>query len=167
MSRKKRKIRAIPMQTASKLTENRYIQLVFPEMVDEAVYGKPFASPEDRETCHWANKDEILERWLSHPLHGCSRPSCFYQYETLPGRRIIGKQKWHNTKEWEISPVIEGEHEYLFRLGLLQDFEMDRYQELKNHSDEVRERMISCGIFIPVNGVEEVAVEDVLEYEQI
>jgi hypothetical protein len=116
------------------LNEARYDNLT--SQMEFILNGDIFPSLEDREKCYWANKKEILGRWFADPRNYCERPLCWWQFEELSPRLVIGHERWfnpidHNPGEWEISPIEEQSPGYLFRLGLLKECEMDKYQKLE------------------------------------
>lgn len=114
------------------LTEPRYKNLTC--QIAFIIDGDIFDLKENRERCYRANKEEILRRWLEDKENFYQRPLCFWEFESLPPREIVGEEKWwnpidHHPGQWEISPVKEKDHQYLFRLALLSKAEMDGYRE--------------------------------------
>jgi hypothetical protein len=113
-----------PKRDSTVLTEARYHWLIsrIPELIDEP---NPFSSKEDEKTCYEANKDTIMERWLSDPKHYCTRPKCFHWFEDAQ-RRQIG----------------ESDHQWLKRLGLLQEREIPKFRELEEWDAKQRAKLI-------------------------
>jgi hypothetical protein len=146
-----------PKKDSSVLTEARYHWLIS-EMPDFIGNENPFSSQQDEEICYRANKDTILERWLSDPHNYCRRPKCFLQFEDLPSRQIVGQEKWfnpmdHDRGEWEVSPILESDHQWLNRLGLLEEKEVNKYHELEVEERKARTQMKELGLFLPVETI--------------
>ena len=154
----KKKFMASKQRTrnARELTERRYTNLT--SEMDVIVNGDLFKTQEDRRLCYESNKSEILDRWLIDPKNYCTRPLCYHQFENRPPKQIVGQHKWfnsidHHPGKWELSPIEEKEHEYLFRLGLLQPKETERYETLRQEAERERGQLVTLALFLPANTI--------------
>jgi hypothetical protein len=152
MRKKRKRISSIELEAGS-LTEDRYDNLT--SEMEVILDGDIFPSPEDRKKCYQANKKEIMERWLSDPQHFCQRPFCFWQFESLPERKVIGKQKWwnpidHSPGKWEVVDIKEKDHQFLYRLGLLTEKEMKTYRNLEEYFQEEKARLREIGLLVEI-----------------
>ena len=125
------------------LTGERYENLS--SQIHYIMNGDVFPSPEARKICYLKNREEILLRWLDDDRNFCDRPFAWWEFEILPEREKIGEEKWwnpidKNPPEWETSPIFENDAQFLRRLGVLCQKEMNRYCELEtpilNHKKE-------------------------------
>ena len=146
-----------PRRDPRVLTEIRYHWLIseMPKFIGEE---NPFSSEEDERVCYQTNKSQIMERWLSDPKNYCRRPKCFLLFEDLSPKQIVGQEKWfnpmdHTPGEWEVAPILESDHVWLHRLNLLQEKEVDRYQELEVEERKARVQMKELGLFLPIGPI--------------
>ncbi|MGA2467616.1 MAG: hypothetical protein ABSH06_25125 [Thermodesulfobacteriota bacterium] len=115
------------------LTDARFENLT--SFMDYILNGDVFLSSKDRKECYQKNRGEILEQWLENKENFCERPYCFWQFEDLPTRKIIRFEKWWNAidfpAQWEVSPILEKDFQFLKRLGLLLEKEEEKFLELE------------------------------------
>ncbi len=167
MERKKRKRISNRDLEVKELTEARYDNLA--DQMTFIIDGDIFSSREDREKCYQANKTEILERWLSLKENFCYRPLCYWEFESLPERMIIAKEKWWNCSdqypgEWEWNPIEEKDHQFLFRLNLLREEEIDWYRALEREYQGSISGLKEMGHYVGMDeiGFSEIETQDVL-----
>lgn len=152
MRKKRKRISSIELE-AKALTENRYDNLI--SEMDIILNGDIFPSPEDREKCYRSNRREIIERWLSDPKNFCQRPFAFWQFESLPERKVIRREKWwnpidHSPGQWEVVDIKEKDHQFLNRLGLLTEQEMETYRKLEDDFQEEKARLQEIGLLVEI-----------------
>ena len=145
-----------PKKDPKVFNEVRYRWLIS-EMLELIGEENPFGSEEDERACYQANKSQIMERWLADPQNYCRRPKCFQWFEELQPKQIIGRERWFNPMDgpgkWELSPILESDHTWLNRLGLLEEKEVKRFQELQESEAKERAGMIELGLFLPVEKI--------------
>lgn len=146
-------------QDATVLTPKRYNNLVSEMSV--ILDGDIFPTPSAREKCYLSNKAEILESWLAVKDNYCYRPFAFWEFEKLPKRKILYYHRWWDPLDgpahWELSPEEEKDFQYLFRLGLLREKELGRYNSLKAEADVITESLKDIGGYVSVEEAKDLA----------